>query len=156
MDIDRAREIRRECVVFPVIIGEPVARFGHCHEIAAPAVVDAPLRLRGLIQNQVDSRFGFKDGAHFGFKRAVIEIDVGDLVVRDREDPAGAAVERLQTELVLDRQPAVAAKQAVEVDGRVDFGDAIFGEDGDLDGALLEEVDEVADEVVDLVEVTFG
>ena len=36
---------------------------------------------------------------------------------------------------------------------RVDFGDAVFGEHGDLDQACVEKVDEIADEIVDEAEV---
>ena len=80
---------------------------------------------------------------------------MGDLVVGDGEDFAGAGVEEFEAEFVFDGEPAFFAEAAVEVDGCVDVGDAVFGEEDGLDAVLFEEGDEVGGDGVDALEIGF-
>ena len=63
------------------------------------------------------------------------DVDVGDLVVGDREGARGHRVEVLHAVLGVDLQQAGAAQGAVDVDGPAHAGDAVLGQ-GD-DGAAL-------------------
>jgi hypothetical protein len=66
-------------------------------------------------------------------------------------EPPRSRVSR--AEFVFDAEPAAFAEDAVQVDGLLDIGDAVFGEEDDLDVPRLVEADEIADDVVDLAEV---
>ncbi len=149
MDIDGAREVGRHGVVEPVVIGEPTARFGDGDQIARARMAQAQLFLCGGVEDALDAGFGFNGGAHFVLDGGIVEINMRDLVIGHGEGARAAAVERLESEFVLDREPAVAAQHAIEVHRRVDLGDAVLGEHGDLNATRTEKVDEPASDVVD-------
>jgi hypothetical protein len=96
----------------------------------------------------------FEEALDAGAEGWVLEIDVGDLVIGDGEGLTGSGVEEFEAEFVANGEVAVLAQEAVEVDGMVDGGDAVFGDDPGFDAALLEEADQVIDEGIDEAKVS--
>ena len=100
-----------------------------------------------------DSRGGLQQRAHVMHQGGVLHIHVRHLMVGDGEDLAATQVDGFAAEFVLDADPAFLAEDAVQVHRAVHVGDAVFGEQDDLDVALLVEADEVADDIVDVLQV---
>ena len=73
-------------------------------------------------------------------------LSVRDLMVRHGKNPAGTRVENFQAELILHRQPALLAEQAVEMNRRIHVRDAVFGKQDHLDIARTEVIQQVADD----------
>src|SRR3954451_1816304 len=105
MNVHGSGEVRRECIVHPIIVGEPGVFGGNSYQITGTWMVEAgrPLLLR--TQNTVDAVLFFKERAHRVFQRAVIEVNVGDLMVGDGEDFARAAVKQFEAEFLLYGKP---------------------------------------------------
>ena len=74
-------------------------------------------------------------------------------MIRDREHPARSKIDQLPPEFLLDRQPALRTEMAVQMDRRVDPADPILREDDDLDVALREVIDQIADNRIDATKV---
>ncbi len=153
MDIDATGEIGGELVIEPIIVGKPGVFFGDGDEVAGAGMVEAQGGLLSAVENLGDAGLRFEQGANFFFQRGVVEIYMRDLVVGNSEGFAGAAIEQFEAELIFDGEPMVLAQEAVHVDGSINRSDAVFGEEQDLHGALLEKVDQVADDGIDLPKV---
>lgn len=90
MDVHATGEIGRDRVVQPVIVGEPGAFGGDGDQVARARMVQAEFLFFLRAQDGFDAGLAGEEVARGGFERRVVEIDVGDLVVRDGEDLAGA------------------------------------------------------------------
>ncbi len=153
VDVDAAGEVGGDGVVEPVVVGEPGVFFGNGDEVAAAFVGDAGGFLLLAVEDLGDAGEGGEGVADLGFDGGIVEVDVGDLVVGDGEGLAGSAVELLEAELVFDADPAALAQGTVDVDGLVYLGDAVFGKQYDLNVSAFEEVDQLADDGVDRLQV---
>ena len=153
MDVHGAGEIGRAAVMEPIIIGEPGVGLGDGDEITSARVGEAGGGLSRRIPDFSDAGSFFQKLADGGRKRGIVQINVGDLMVGDGENAAGTGIENFAAELFLDGQPALLAKQAVEMDGGIHVGKAVFGEEDDGDAALAEKINEVADDGVHLAQV---
>ena len=72
-----------------------------------------------------------------------------DLMIRDGEHFARAAIEYFCAEFILNSDPSLSlTEQTVEVDRCIDFGDAVFGEDYYGDPAFREKRNEIAHDVI--------
>src|ERR1043165_5602855 len=76
-----------------------------------------------------------------------------DLMIGHGKRAACAEIEQLASKLLLDGEPALLAKQTIEVNGACHRRDAVLGKNDDAHAALVEEADEVAGDVVDLAKV---
>ena len=66
---------------------------------------------------------------------------------------ARAAIEQFQTQFLLDREPAVLAEEAIQVNRRVHVRDAVFGKQNHLHRTLVEKINQVADDGVNRAQV---
>jgi hypothetical protein len=85
MDVHATGEIGRDRVVQPVIVGEPGAFGGDGDQVARARMVQAEFLFFLRAQDGFDAGLAGEEVARGGFERRVVEIDVGDLVVRDGE-----------------------------------------------------------------------
>src|SRR5689334_1487012 len=146
MDIDAAREVRRKCIVQPVIIGKPDIFFGEHDQIAGAFVIEPDEFLFFSIIYKAHSGIVFNVRSNVVFDAAVVQIDMGDLMICQREGSAATAIERLESKLVFDCDPASTSKNAVQVNWLLDWCDAVLGEDHDSHRARLKETDQIADD----------
>lgn len=153
VDVHAAGEVGGFAVVLPVVVGEPALGIGDGDEIAAALVVEAEEVLFHLAEDLGDAGGGFEGGANGGKNALIVQVDVGDLMVGDGEGFGAAEIEGFAAEFVFDVEPALLAEDAVQVDGLLDVGDAVLGEEDDFDVPRFVEADEIADDVVDLTEV---
>ena len=155
MDVDGAGKVGRLVVVEPIVIGEPTAGIRDGDEIAAAGVVEPGFGEFGTVENALDAFSLGENGFNVLPQARVIEVDVGDLVIGDGEGATIAKFEDVAPQLFLDLEPAVLAKDAIEVNGAIDLGDAVFGEEDGLDAAFFEEPDEAANDFINGAEI-FG
>jgi len=116
-------------------------------------VVDAKRRLVASPEDLRNARLSFKDLARLFFKHAVIEVNMGDLMIGHGEHFTCATVEHLPAQFILDRQPALLPEKTVEMDWPVNLGDAIFGQDQHLNGLSREKVDQIAHDLIDCFQI---
>src|SRR5687767_13803947 len=100
-------------------------------------------------QDALHARGLLKSGTDLRQDRGIVDVNMGHLVIGHSKGFAGAGVEQFKAKLVLDRKPALLAKNAIQVDRLGNRTDAIFGKNQHLDATLLEEGDQVANDGVD-------
>src|SRR5207247_3280795 len=115
VDIDATGKVRRFAVFQPEVVSEPCVLVSDGNEITGARVVDARLDLPSRTHDAGHAGRVFKQGDRFGFNRAVIQVDMRDLVVGDGENFAGTAIEHFQAEFVFDYDPTLLAKVPVEI-----------------------------------------
>ena len=106
-----------------------------------------------LAQNFFHAGSFFQNFAHGFFQRRIVQINMRDLMVGHGKNLARARVENFQAEFVLHRQPALLAENPVEMNRRVHVRDAVFGKQNDLHAAPVEEINQVADDGINLAQV---
>ena len=92
---------------------------------------------------------GLNRRTHRAEQRRIIHVNVRDLVIGDREGLAGAAIEQLEAELFLDREPALGAEDAVQRDRAPHRRDAVFREHDRAHAALRVEIHQPARHAID-------
>ena len=100
MDIDAAGVVGRFAVALPVIISEPAAFVRDDEEIAAALVEET---FGGLLfpgKNIGDAVDFAQHRDDLVLKRGVVEVDIRDLVIGDREDLAVAGIDHLASKFV--------------------------------------------------------
>ena len=112
--------IRRALVVLPVVIGEPGIFLRDCDQIAGALVVDSCRALFLGAEDAIDSGRVFQQGTDVFLNEWIVDVDVCDLMIGDGKGLAGAEVEEFSTEFLFDREPALVAEDAIEVDRSVD------------------------------------
>src|SRR4051812_10196235 len=75
------------------------------------------------------------------------------LVVGDGKGGAGTAVQNFAAQFVLNRQPALLTEGPVKMNWLIDLGQTIFRNNDDTHITRPEEVDQVANNTIDCVEV---
>ena len=105
------------------------------------------------VPNLLDTRFLLETAAHLLFESAILQVNMGHLVIRHRERPTRSTVEDLPAKLLLDGDPALLAEQPVQVDRGVHRGDSIFGEEDHPHVPCPEEVDQITGDLVDGADV---
>ena len=63
--------------------------------------------------------------------------------------PGTPAVDRIETELLLDPQPSLVAELSIWVDRSPHLGYSVFGEDDHPNPPFFEKVDEIAGDLID-------
>ena len=126
VDLHEPGEVRRPGLVEPVVVREPRVRLGHEDQFAGPFVVQAVLRLAGLVQDERDSGQPFAEFADGRQVGGIPDVHVGDLVVGDRERAGGPRVQVLHAGLGVDVQQPLGAQRPVHVDGSARLGDAVL------------------------------
>lgn len=154
MDIDAAGEVGGEPVFEPVVIGEPGILTGERDEITGAGMVEAGIAFGMGIEDLGDAWGGVEELLDGLEETRVADMDMGDLMICDGEHLGLAGIEEFASEFLLDGEPALLAEETVEVDGSGDGSDAVLAEDDDVDVALLEEREKIADEVIDATEVS--
>src|SRR5438552_10271348 len=153
MDIDATGKIRCFAVFQPEVVSEPRVLGSDGNQITGARVVDGRLDLPSRIQDAGHAGRVFEQGDHFGFNRAIVDVNVRYLMVGDGEDFAGTAIDHFQPEFVLDHDPPFLAKEAVEMNRPIHVCDGVFREQQYFDRATLKKRDQVADDGVDLLKV---
>ncbi len=153
MDVHRPRKIRRARVVEPVIIGEPRVFRGDGNQIARARMVNAGGGFFRVAQEFFHAGSFFQNVAHGFFQRSIVQINVRDLMIGHGENLARAGVENFQAKFILHRQPAVLAKNPVQMHRRVHVRDAVFGKQNHLHSALAKKINQIADDGVNLAQV---
>ena len=133
MDVHATRKIGRFGVVLPVVIREPAAGVGDGDEITAPGMIEACVDFPGLVQHLLHAWRRGQHGPDFFQDRRIIHIDMRELVIGDGKGAGTTKIERLKTDFILDRKPALLAKNPVQMHGVVHIRDAVLGKDHDLD-----------------------
>ena len=90
---------------------------------------------------------------HFFDSIAIVDMDVGDLVVGDGEGGAFAGVEQFTAEFFSDREKPMLAQDAIEVDRLTDLGDPVLGEEDDRCATRGVVVNQLAADCVELGEI---
>ena len=88
--------------------------------------------------------------------RAIVHVDMRDLVIGDGERAAGAGVEQLASELDADTDQPVLAEYPVDVDGLGYVADPVFGQHDHARVGFLIEMDQIGTELVHLPNVFGG
>src|SRR6266446_7819050 len=111
-------------------------------------MVDAEGRLLGPAEDLPNARLLFQELARLFFKRAIIEVNVGDLVIGHGEHFACATIEHVPPQLILDGEPPFVPEKTVEMDWPVNVTDTVLGDDQDLNGLLRKKVEQIAHDLV--------
>ena len=85
MDVDGAGEIGRARVVQPVVVGKPAVAARDRDQLARARMVEPEGALAVLVQHLLDPLDAFQQRLDLGDARAVLDVDVGDLVIGERE-----------------------------------------------------------------------
>ena len=101
------------------------------------------------IQHPRDTVDALNRRAHGREERAIVHVDVRDLMVGDGENLARATIHQLPPEFVFDRDPAARAKYAIERNRALHRGDPIFRKHDGADAALRIKIDQAARHAVD-------
>src|SRR5882724_8545153 len=117
-------------------------------------MVDAEGRLLGPAEDLRNARLLFQELARLFFESAVIEVDVGDLVIGYGEHFTCATIEHLPSQFVLDRQPAFFPEKTIEMDWPVNVRDAVLRNDQDLHGLLRKKIEQIAYDLIDRLQVS--
>src|SRR5688572_30994663 len=78
---------------------------------------------------------------------------MSDLMVRDGEDFARAGIQQLSPEFLACNYPSFLTQHAIKMNRGVHRRNAIFGQQNNLNTALAEELDQVADHQIDVAQV---
>ena len=153
MDVHVAGVERRVLVLVPPVVLEPRRGLGDEHEIPRVGMGDAPLLFTTLAEHVLDA-IQFREGLTGVVDRALVGVDVRDLVVDHRERVRSLQVDFLAAlAVVFHLQQARLAERAVRIDRGVDVVEAVLARDVDrgLVPAVVaaERVEEPSHEVVD-------
>jgi hypothetical protein len=131
MNIHRSRIIRRLPVIQPERIGEPGIRFGKSNQIAGARMSEMKLRAFLAGKDPRHPRQTGDDCADVRHVGLIVDIDVRQLVIADRE---GTARERLQSfseRAGPDREEARLPQRPIGLDRTSDLHVAVFAHDPD-------------------------
>ena len=95
MDIHSPREIGRQVVIEPIIIGKPVAFFGNHDKVSSPLMIQL-LSVAGFTRKKrLHSRLLFQKLPNSAHQRVVFAIDMRHLVICNGKNPARPIIEKL-------------------------------------------------------------
>src|SRR6186713_3710393 len=127
MNIYRAGEIRRDRIVKPVIISEPTLLIGDGNELTGPRME--------LVKNKGDARLCSYDLSRPRNQGVIVNVNMGNLMVGYGKDLTRPAIDHLESELIFNCNPPLLAKDSVQVNRAIHFGDPVLRYDRNLDVA---------------------
>src|SRR5437870_13303823 len=102
-----------------------------------------------VVEDGFDTFLLLEKASDLRFPGRIIEVNMGDLMVGNGEDFAGAAIEQFMAQFIFNGEPAFSPEDTVQMDGPVHVGDAVFGQEDDLNGWLAEIFNETSYDVID-------
>ena len=114
-EADAARAGRPSGIV-PIVVVEPRIFVRQRHQISGTRVIETRVPLFSRVEHLCHAIDRFDCGANGCEQGGGIDVNVRDLVVRDRKCPARAAVQQFASKLILDGEPALGPKDPIECD----------------------------------------
>src|SRR5437899_553819 len=98
MNIYGAGEVRRNAVIQPVVVSEPLVGFCNRNKLTCAFVVESKCGLSIFVENLLDSRCGLKEPLYICDSGLLIDVDMSDLMIGYCEGPACPRVQDFESE----------------------------------------------------------
>ncbi len=115
MNLHRSSEVGRSIIFEPIVVSEPASSVRDGDELTGSGVRYAELPLGVIAKNAFDARQGLEKRLDLRHNFRTRNVDVSDLVIRNRKCCRCAGVEEFASELLANRHKAFAPKLAIYV-----------------------------------------